>query len=282
MLTRLSIPPLSLVGVSVGGVYTALHVPELSVLLDAGMSPRSFVGAETLLLSHGHADHIGALPALIGVRGLSHAPAPRTFLPREIEKDVAEGVEAFSRGQHRRLELPLVPVEPGDEYALGADLHVRVFRTRHSVPSVGYLLFRKVNKLRAEFKQLAPSELSRRRKAGDDLFFTEERRELAYATDTLIDVLDENPCLYDTRTLILECTFLDEKKGKEDTRKKCHVHLDEILERADLFQNEHLVLMHFSQGYRPRDVHEILKRRLPSNLATRVKVFAPQNGPWPG
>lgn len=282
MLTKISIPPHTLVGVSVGGVYTALHVPELNVLLDAGLSPRSFVGAENLLLSHGHADHIGALPALVGVRGLSHTSAPRTFLPREIENDVAEGVEAFSRGQHRKLELPLVPVAPGDEHSLGADLHLRVFRTRHSVPSVGYLLFRKVNKLRPEFLELPPSELSRRRRAGDDMFFVEERRELAYATDTLIDVLDENPELYTTRTLILECTFLDDKKGKEDTRKKYHVHLDEIIQRADLFQNEHLVLMHFSQGYRPRDVHEILKRRLPPSLSARVKVFAPQNGPWPG
>lgn len=282
MLTKLSIPPHTLLGVSVGGVYTALHVPELNVLLDAGISPRSFVGAENLLLSHGHADHVGALPALIGVRGLAHASAPRTFLPKEIETDIREGVEAFSRGQHRKLELPLVPVEPGDEFRLAADLYLRVFRTLHSVPSVGYLLFRKVQKLRPEFLQLPPHELATRRKQGDDLFQIEERYELAYATDTLIDVLDENPTLYEARTLILECTFLDDRKGREETRKKCHVHLDEILERAERFQNEHLVLMHFSQGYRPRDVHEILKRRLPPSLSERVKVFAPQNGPWPG
>lgn len=265
-----------------GGVYTALHVPELNVLLDAGISPRSFVGADNLLISHAHADHVGALPALIGVRGLSHAPAPRTFLPAEIETDIREGVEAFSRGQHRRLELPLVPVKPGDEHQLAGDLHLRVFRTRHSVPSVGYLLFRKVQKLRPEFLDLAPQELATRRKHGDDLFLLEERYELAYATDTLIDALDENPTLYEARTLILECTFLDDRKEREETRKKYHVHLDEILERAELFQNEHLVLMHFSQGYRPRDVHEIMKRRLPPSLAQRVKVFAPQNGPWPG
>lgn len=282
MLTKLSIPPHTLSGVSVGGVYTALHVPELNVLLDAGISPRSFVGAENLLLSHAHADHVGALPALIGVRGLSHAPAPRTFLPAEIEADIREGVEAFSRGQHRRLELPLVPVKPGDEHQLGGDLHLRVFRTRHSVPSVGYLLFRKIKKLRSEFLDLPPQELATRRRQGDDLFVLEERYELAYATDTLIDVLDENPTLYEARTLILECTFLDDRKGREETRKKFHIHLDDILERAELFQNEHLVLMHFSQGYRPRDVHEILKRRLPPSLAQRVKVFAPQNGPWPG
>jgi ribonuclease Z len=282
MLTKLSIAPHTLTGVSVGGVYTALLVPELGVLLDAGISPRSFVGAENLLLSHGHADHIGALPALIGVRGLAHAPAPRTFLPAEIEGDIREGVEAFSRGQHRKVELPLVPVRPGDEHQLSSDLYVRVFRTLHSVPSVGYLLLRKVQKLREEFLDLPSHELAARRKAGDDLFHLEERYELAYATDTLIDVLDENPVLYEARTLILECTFLDERKSRDETRRKCHVHLDEILERADSFQNDHLVLMHFSQGYRPREVHEILKRRLPPSLSERVKVFAPQNGHWPG
>src|SRR5690606_374360 len=129
---------------------------------------------------------------------------------------------------------------------------------------------------------LPAQELATRRRAGEAMFDLKERYELAYATDTLIDVLDENPILYKARTLILECTFVDERKGRAETRMKCHVHLDEILERADLFQNEHLVLMHFSQGYRPREVHEILKRRLPPNLAGRVKVFAPQNGQWPG
>jgi len=208
--------------------------------------------------------------------------APRTFLPAEIAHDIAEGVEHFNRGQHRKIEFPCVPVKSGDDFPLHGDLHVRVFRTLHSVPSVGYLLYRKVEKLRPEFHALSGSEILHRKNSGENLFYDVERLELAYATDTLVDVLDENPELYRTRTLILECTFLDDRKSTSDSRKKYHIHLDEILARAENFQNDHLVLMHFSQSYQPRQVHQILKDRLPASLRQRVKVFAPQNGPWPG
>jgi ribonuclease Z len=282
MLTQVAIPPYTLLGLSVGGVYTALHVPELDALFDAGQSPRSFVGAGHLFLSHGHADHIGALPALLGVRGLAHLPAPRTFLPAEIADDIVQGVAHFNRGQRRQMELPCVPVKPGDDFLLQGDLRVRVFRTLHSVPSVGYLLYRKVEKLLPEFRALSGREIQQKKADGDKLFYDVERLELAYATDTLIDVLDENPDLYRAQTLILECTFLDDRKSTDDTRMKYHIHLDEILARAEHFQNEHIVLMHFSQSYQPRQVHQILKERLPADLCQRVKVFAPRNGPWPG
>lgn len=282
MLTKIDIAPCTLAGVSVAGVYTALHVPQLDALFDAGVTPRSFAGAGHLFLSHGHADHVGALPSLIGVRGLSGQPAPRTFVPAEIEPQLREGVAAFSSMQRRELELPVQAVRPGDQFPLSGNLHVRVFRTLHSVPSVGYLLFRKVQKIRPAFRELPPREIAARRRAGEDLFAEEERLELAYATDTLIDVLDKNPELYRARTLILECTFLDEARRREDARKKCHIHLDEILERAGRFQNQHLVLMHFSQIYRPEDVHRIIKSRVGGELSGRVKVFAPLSGPWPG
>ena len=61
-----------------------------------------------------------------------------------------------------------------------------------------------------------------------------------------------------------------------------HIHLDELLERASEFENEALVLMHFSQMYAPAEVHAILERRCPSVLRRRLVVFAPSSGPWPG
>jgi ribonuclease Z len=178
--------------------------------------------------------------------------------------------------------LHIEPVAPGDEIQLGNDLWVRVFRTLHTVPSVGYLLLRKVDKILDEFRDLPPGEIADLRKSGQNIFRTEDRLELAYATDTLIDVLDDNPDLYSSRVLILECTFLDDQKGRVETRRKCHVHLDEVIERAEKFRNEHLVLMHFSQIYSPATVHEIMKKRLPADLASRVRVFAPKKGAWPG
>ncbi|MCX5746553.1 MAG: MBL fold metallo-hydrolase, partial [Proteobacteria bacterium] len=74
MLTSVTAGPYTVRGISVGGVYTSLAIPELGIGFDAGASPRSFGGIDTFALSHGHADHIGALPALLGIRGLTGKP----------------------------------------------------------------------------------------------------------------------------------------------------------------------------------------------------------------
>nr|WP_284666559.1 hypothetical protein [Myxococcus sp. SDU36] len=95
-------------------------------------------------------------------------------------------------------------------------------------------------------------------------------------------VLDTEPSLFDSRVLILECTFVDASHSVQDAQAKAHLHLDELLARADQFRNEALVLMHFSQALPPDAVHATLRARLPPSLAERVRVFAPEAGRWFG
>jgi ribonuclease Z len=141
---------------------------------------------------------------------------------------------------------------------------------------------RRVPKLRAEFHELPGEEIGRRRRAGEDLFDMEERLEFAYVTDTLVKVLDTTPSLCETRVLVLECSFLDERKDLISSREGCHIHLDELLAIAARLENEHLVLMHFSQIYRPDEVHSILAARCPPELHARIIPFAPRGSHWPG
>ena len=282
MLTTVKAGPYTLRGVSVGGVYTSLHAPELDCLFDVGTVARSIACAGNILVSHAHADHIGALPAVLGVRGLLGRAPPRLFVPSAVAPIVESTLAEFSRLQRYPLSVELEAVNPGDQYQLRRDLSVRVFRTHHSVPSVGYQLFRQVQKLKPEYLGLPGREIAKRRQAGEALFDSVEHLELAYATDTLIRVLDTHPSLLKTRVLVLECSFIDERKSLAESRAGCHIHLDELAERASEFENEHLVLMHFSQMAHPDEVRETLARRLPKHLLERLIVFAPQRGPWPG
>jgi ribonuclease Z len=205
---------------------------------------------------------------------------PEVFLPAPIEKDLSEALEAMSRLQRYPLSILPRPMQPGQSLSLKADLWVKAFQTHHPVPSLGYELVRRVKKLKPEFQSLPGAEIGQRRRAGEDLFVEEERSELAYATDTLVQVLDNNPQLYKTRVLVIECSFLDERKPVSTARAGCHIHLDELLERASLFENEHVVFMHLSQVYSPNEAREILERRCPTALKERLMVFAP-DGPWP-
>lgn len=282
LLHTLRAGPYTIRGVSLGGIYTSLQVPELGVVFDVGMPVRSFASTDHLFLSHGHGDHVGALAAMLGIRGLLHTKQPpNVYMPAPIADDVQTSIDAMSRLQRHELTFTPRPMKAGDEVQLRRDLHATAFKTHHPVPSLGYRFFDRVKKLRPEFKELPGREIAERKKAGEDLFTLEERSELAYATDTLLRVIDTCPEILKTRVLILECTFLDEKKTLEASRAGCHIHLDELLERVDDFENEHLVLMHFSQLYMPRDVHRILRERWPADHPTKLHIFAPEAGPWP-
>jgi hypothetical protein len=57
-------------------------------------------------------------------------------------------------------------------------------------------------------------EIAARRLAGEPILDHEDRIELAYATDTLVSVLDHSPELLKARVLIMECTFLDTRKTR--------------------------------------------------------------------
>ncbi|HEY1555319.1 MAG TPA: MBL fold metallo-hydrolase [Kofleriaceae bacterium] len=283
MLTTVSAGPFTIRGVSVGGVYTSLLVPELGVLLDAGIPARSVAAVDTILLSHGHVDHVGALPALLGIRALhGKTKPPRVIMPAEIVGDLTDALAALARLQRWPLAIEAVGMAPGDELALRGDLHVRAVRTFHPVPALGYVFVRRVSKLRAEFRGLPGDEIAARRRAGEPMLEHEDRLELAYATDTLVSALDRSPELLRARVLVVECTFLDDRKSLEAARAGCHIHLDELIERADNFHNEHVVVMHLSQLYRPDEVAAILDRRVPPALRRRMIPFVPKGTQWPG
>jgi ribonuclease Z len=108
MLTTVTAGPYTIRGLSVAGIQTSLFVRELGALFDVGIAARSTAGAENVFISHGHADHCGALVALLGMRGLMRLPPPRIFLPAEIATPVREGLELFSREPSART-TPALP-----------------------------------------------------------------------------------------------------------------------------------------------------------------------------
>jgi ribonuclease Z len=283
VITAVKAGPYTVRGLSLGGVYTALHVPELDVAFDCGVALRSAAGVGTLCLSHAHADHVGALNALLGIRGLQGVKAPlRVVMPAEIVDTLLAALRSMSELQRWPLDIQPVGVEPGDLVPLRGDFWVRAVKSFHPVPSLAYQVVRRVQKLKAEHAGMPGAEIAARRKAGtaDDLFETAEHAELAYVTDTLVSVFDHAPGMLASKVLVMETTFLDARKSLEASRAGCHIHLDEVVERAGDFTTPNLVMMHISQLYQPADVAPILDARLPADLRARTQVLLPAEQ-WP-
>jgi ribonuclease Z len=283
VITQVQAGPYSIRGISVGGVYTTLHVPELDAVLDVGIPLRSFATAGRYFLSHGHLDHVAGLAGLLNIRGLVGAGRATIHLPAEIEGAVRDLLRAHVPLSRAEPEVTLVPMLPGDERPLGHGLFVRALRTHHPVPSLGYQFVRRVSKLLPEHQGKPGAEIARlRREATPGVFEERESLELAYATDTLARVLETEPTLLESRVLVIECTFLDAAQSVENARRKFHLHLDELIELAPRFQNEAVVLMHFGQALSPAQVRAVLDARLPPGLRERVVVFAPEGDRWFG
>ena len=51
------------------------------------------------------------------------------------------------------------------------------------------------------------------------------------------------------------------------------MHLDDIIERADRFQNEVIIAMHFSTRYQEQQIERAVMKRLPARLKERVKLW---------
>ena len=174
--------------------------------------------------------------------------------------------------------MNLIPLAPGDERPLNRTLMVRALRTFHPVPSLGYLIYERVKKLRAEYRERSGGEIKELRASGVEIHELLERPKLAYLTDTLPEALRHAPEALEAEVLIIECTFSGARKGVEVARAGCHIHLDELERWAPLMHNRAVVLMHFSQIDKPSELRARLHARLNPILGERLHLFLPPEG----
>ena len=270
----LTVGGLTVTGICTGGIATSMAIPELGVCFDIGACPHTSVTQGTLLLTHAHADHMGSLHAWLGTRMLYRMPPATLYVPHRIGDDVQLVIDTWAKLQGRPFDVTVVAAEPDGRYPLRRDLYVRPFRGAHVVPTLGYTVFRHKTKLREEHLHLPGPEIARLRKAGAPNLFREVEEPLVtYTGDTLIDLVEREEVVRTSKVLLIEATFVDERKDRRAIKQGGHIHIDEIAERADLFQNEHVVLVHFSQLYTGAEVREAVDRRLPAGLRARVHLF---------
>lgn len=260
-------------GQSTGGLGTCILLPGYDLVLDIGICPRSAIPYSTVFISHAHMDHLGALAQHCATRSLMAMDPPTYLVPAEIEPDLKDMLASWRRLDGSNLPCRIVPLRPGDQHPLGPSTALLVLRSLHRPPCIGCAVVSFKNKLKAEYAGLDGTRIRDLRLAGVPVTERVLSSDVAYPGDTLIDVLEIEPLYAQARLLILETTFLDERVSVEACRGKGHVHLDEVIERAELLVNRSILLTHFSARYTDLEVHELIRQRLPRELGRRVTVM---------
>lgn len=271
---KIEVGDLTIRGSSTAGIHTSLHIPQLKVVLDVGIAHPSFAKEENIFLSHCHTDHIGALLALLGNRDLNRFPAPTVWVPTLVHEDVSTIVQAAHRLGNFK-ELPRIRAISNWSIKL-PKAEVYAFDTYHVVPSNGYLFRTTKKKLKAEYVGMEGKDIAALHNKGIEVNHWVDRNRLAYITDTTSKVWDMEPVVLKTDVLIMECTFLDDDVSIESAHKHGHIHIDEIVAKADLFENKYIVLMHFSIRYSNDEIRRIVDNKLPADLRERVQLLLPE------
>lgn len=260
-------------GYSRAAVQTYWRIPELKLGFDLGAQPWDFMGTPTWLVSHCHLDHIAAIPQYVARRRLMKMAPPRIFLPDYSIGTIRQMLNAFGKLDRGRLPCDLIGVEAGNEYELSRELVVQVVKTKHTLPSVGYVVFERRRKLKSQYLGLAGHEIRDLRESGTEI--SEEKRIplVGFTGDTSPEGLDQNPIFYECKILITELTFVSPDHRKQLIHKNGHMHLDDFVKRKGEFKNEVVIAGHLSTRYNRKQAIDYVNKALPDKLDGRLHLW---------
>ncbi|XP_010428461.1 PREDICTED: nuclear ribonuclease Z-like [Camelina sativa] len=258
-------------GLSIGGHETCIIFPSLRIAFDIGRCPHRAISQDFLFISHSHMDHIGGLPMYVATRGLYKMKPPTIIVPKSIKETVESLFEVHRKLDSSELQHNLVGLDIGEEFIIRKDLKVKAFKTYHVIQSQGYVVYSTKYKLKQEYIGLSGNEIKNLKASGVEITNSITTPEVAFTGDTTSDfVVDENnDDVLKAKVLVMESTFLDDSVSVEHARDYGHIHLSEIVNHAEKFENKAILLIHFSARYTVKEIEDAISA-LPPPLEGRV------------
>ena len=260
-------------GFSLGGFASCLDLPGFKTCVDLGRLVESTVPRKTVLITHGHADHIGAFAQHVAQRGLRRKPPATYFVPPGLAGELEELLGVWRRMDGGALQATIRTAEPGDEIRPHAGIVVTPFRTRHRIVSQGYYFESETRKLRPEFHGQDAAVLVAAKARGEAIDDPVRLPLLAVTGDTTIEGVLEHPQVLRAPRIIIEATFLDDQVDQMESKRKGHVHIKDIADHAGLFECEELVINHVSPRYGPDEAERLVRSALPPDLMARTRIW---------
>ena len=231
-------------GRSRSGHETVFRIREAGLALDIGRCPDMVVPMPRVFITHAHLDHAAGIAFYAAQRRLQKLDDGVVYVPSEAEADFRLILETHERLAGAEFPVEIRGLAVGHEVPLGRGRMVRAYAATHRVAARAYELI----------EHDVPI--------------------LFYTGDTDRGLLERCDSAYKARVLLIECSFLAD--GHQDRAAKYrHMHIDDIADFADRFENELIVLTHFSQRYSREQIRDTVRRRLPAGLRERIRLALP-------
>lgn len=264
---------LTVEGWSRAAVQSYWRIPELKIGFDLGAQPWDFMGTPMWFVSHTHLDHIAALPVYVARRRMMKMDPPTVYVPVEGLEDVKKLMAVMHRLDRGRQLAHLKGLAAGDEIELTREHVVTVFNTVHTIPSRGFVVWERRNKLKDEYVGLPGDRIRDLKLAGTEITREVRIPIVAYTGDTSPAGLDACPACFDAKILITEMSFIRASHRRDKIHKFGHMHLDDFVERAPRFKNELIIAGHSSTRYHPNEVRKLVDNKLPPDLKARMRLW---------
>lgn len=240
-------------GLATGGEATSIRVPSWGLIFDIGVCVPQTIAHRyhSLLISHGHCDHAAAFIYLLGQRGMKKLEPIDVYLPVELVQPFKRLIEVWQDIEGYERHANFFPVHPGQTFSLRTGQQVTALQTVHRVPSLAYVV---------GVKKARPGEPF--------------EPQLCVTGDTKIEFVMQHELARQAKVMVHEVTAWDQKRSVEQTRERGHTHVQEIIDRAELFsQHRKLVLVHRSPRHSRRFAQSVVDEQFPEELREKTVIF---------
>lgn len=245
-------------GFSIAALRTNFYIPELGIMLDAGLSYH--LNPDYIFITHGHSDHTANIPYHVYNQINVKIYAPNV---KNIGNYIDSAVKMSRFGdflrKYDKRNYELHDAIIGEKYDFiikNKNITVEIIKCFHSVPCVGYGFIEKRKKLKEEYKNLSGLEIKELKKT-TIITYEHDFPFFCYLGDSDKNILT-NKNILKYKNIMIECTFLyvDDLKQAD---KKFHLHWDYLKDFVIQNQDITFILYHFSQRYNKNKIIEFFK-----------------------